>query len=142
MRTTGDGTVALTVLLDQIPRNIFRGTPRPFVEFDPLARQIVKEALVKKTCGYMHPIYRHVLYMPLEHSEDLEDQAACVREFKKEYEEVEPLYKDVFKQCLDYAVAHEAVIKKFGRYPHRNEILGRTSTEAERIHLETGGDRW
>ena len=78
----------------------------------------------------------------MEHSEDVEDQAECVKEFTKEYEEADPVYKDMFKQFLTYAKAHEAVIKKFGRYPHRNAVLGRTSTEAERIHLETGGDRW
>ncbi|KAI8594803.1 hypothetical protein EDD21DRAFT_392873 [Dissophora ornata] len=142
MTTTGEGTVALTLLLDQIPRNIFRGSARPFAEFDPLARQVVKEALAKKTCGYMHPVFRHALYLPLEHSENEEDQAACVEEFTKEYKEVDPVYKDLFSQFLSYAKAHEAVIKTFGRYPHRNAVLGRTATEAEKIHLETGGDRW
>ncbi|KAG0258231.1 hypothetical protein BG011_003422 [Mortierella polycephala] len=142
MKSTCEGTVALTILLDQIPRNIFRGSPRPFVEFDPLAREIVKEALLKQTCANVHPFFKHFLYMPLEHSENLEDQAESVREFTREYEQAEPMFKDMFKQYLTFAVKHEAVIKKFGRFPHRNAVLGRISTEAERIHLETGGDRW
>ncbi|KAF9963251.1 hypothetical protein BGZ65_004909 [Modicella reniformis] len=142
MKSTQEGTLALTLLLDQVPRNIFRGTSRPFVEFDPLARETVKEALAKNTCGQMHPVFRHFLYMPLEHSENHEDQAACVKEFTKEYEKVEPMYKEMFKSALEYAKAHEAVIEKFGRFPHRNDVLGRVHTEAERIHLETGGDRW
>ncbi|KAF9183788.1 hypothetical protein BGZ51_002453 [Haplosporangium sp. Z 767] len=142
MKSTGEGTVALTILLDQIPRNIFRGSPRPFVEFDPLAREVAKEALLKQTCANVHPFFKHFLYMPLEHSENLEDQAASVRGFTREYEQAEPPFKDMFKQCLTYAVKHEAVIKKFGRFPHRNAVLGRASTEAEKIHLETGGDRW
>ncbi|KAF9209115.1 hypothetical protein BGZ49_006231 [Haplosporangium sp. Z 27] len=142
LKKTGEGTVALTVLLDQIPRNIFRGSPRPFIEFDPLAREIVKEAISKKYCEHVHPIYRHTIYLPLEHSENLEDQAACVKEFSREYEEVEPIYKEVFAGFLKYAKDHEEVIKKFGRFPHRNTILGRTPTEAERIHLETGGASW
>lgn len=79
---------------------------------------------------------------PLEHSESVEDQATCVKEFRKEYEEVEPMYKEMFKSYLEYAVAHEAVIQKFGRFPHRNEVLGRISTEAEKHHLESGGARW
>lgn len=83
-----------------------------------------------------------VIEKPLEHSESVEDQATCVKEFRKEYEEVEPLYKDLFKNYLDYAVAHEAVIKKFGRFPHRNEVLDRVSTDAEKHHLESGGARW
>ncbi|KAF9393072.1 hypothetical protein CPB97_004097 [Podila verticillata] len=141
-KASSEGTIALTILLDQIPRNIFRGSPRPFVEFDPLARETVKEALAKQTCKGMHPVYRHLLYMPLEHSESFEDQVTCVQEFRKEYEEVEPLYKDMFKSYLDYAIAHEAVIKKFGRFPHRNEVLGRISTDAEKHHLESGGARW
>ncbi|KAG0349467.1 hypothetical protein BG004_005818 [Podila humilis] len=142
LQATDEGTVALTILLDQIPRNIFRGTPRPFVEFDPVARKVAKEALAKQTCKDLHPVYRHLLYMPLEHSENVEDQAAAVAEFTKELEECEPTYKDMFKACLQYAIAHEAVIKKFGRFPHRNEILGRVPTEAEIHHLESGGDRW
>ena len=72
----------------------------------------------------------------------MEDQATCVAEFTKFHEEVEPIYKELFKRYLDFAKAHETVIKKFGRFPHRNEVLRRVSTEAERIHLETGGDRW
>ncbi|KAF9299965.1 hypothetical protein BGZ74_008446 [Mortierella antarctica] len=142
LKTSSEGTIALTILLDQIPRNIFRGSPRPFVEFDPLARETVREALAKETCKGMHPVYRHLLYMPLEHSESVEDQATCVKEFRKEYEEVEPMYKEMFKSYLEYAVAHEAVIQKFGRFPHRNEVLGRISTEAEKHHLESGGARW
>ncbi|KAF9363022.1 hypothetical protein BGX34_005030 [Mortierella sp. NVP85] len=142
LKGSQEGTVALTLLLDQIPRNIFRGTPRPFEEFDPLARETVKEALAKNTCAQMHPVIKHFLLLPLEHSENVEDQATCVAEFTKFHEEVEPIYKELFKDYLDFAKAHEAVIKKFGRFPHRNEVLGRVSTEAERIHLETGGDRW
>ncbi|KAF9109451.1 hypothetical protein BGX27_007597 [Mortierella sp. AM989] len=142
LKSTGEGTIALTILLDQIPRNIFRGTPRPFVEFDPVARETVKEAISKKVCANVHPVYRHVLYMPLEHSENVEDQAASVKEFTKEYDEVEPVYKEVFATFLKYAKDHEEVIKKFGRFPHRNEILGRTPTEAEKTHLESGGARW
>ncbi|KAF9089919.1 hypothetical protein BGX23_006373 [Mortierella sp. AD031] len=142
MTSTGEGTVALTILLDQIPRNIFRASSRPFTEFDPLAQQVVKEALAKQSCKSIHPFFRHFLYMPLMHSESVEDQAACVREFAKDYNDAEPAYKDMLKDYLQFAKAHEAVIQKFGRFPHRNEVLGRTPTEVERIYLETGGDRW
>ncbi|KAF9959413.1 hypothetical protein BGZ72_009674 [Mortierella alpina] len=142
MKKTGEGTLALTILLDQIPRNIFRGTPRPFTEFDPLARETAKEALAKKSCKDLHPFYRHFLYMPLEHSENVEDQAICVQEFKREYEEVEPAFKDMLKTCLDFAIAHQNVISTFGRFPHRNNVLGRVSTEAEKQHLESGGAQW
>lgn len=76
------------------------------------------------------------------HSESIEDQAACVREFVQEYNEVEPAFKDMFNDCIAFAKAHEAVIQKFGRFPHRNEVLGRMSTEAEKVHMESGGARW
>ncbi|KAG0239904.1 hypothetical protein B0O80DRAFT_249397 [Mortierella sp. GBAus27b] len=142
MKESQEGTIALTLLLDQVPRNIFRGSPRPFTEFDPLARDTVREAMAKGTCAQMHPIYRHFLFMPFEHSEDVEDHVISVREFTREYEEVEPVYKENFKRQVEFAIAHQAVIRKFGRYPHRNEILGRVPTEAERIHLETGGAKW
>ncbi|KAG0052725.1 hypothetical protein BGZ83_002194 [Gryganskiella cystojenkinii] len=142
MKQSGEGTLALTILLDQIPRNIFRGSARPFVEFDPLAREVVKDALARQSCLHLHPIYRHVLYMPFEHSEDLNDQATAVAEFSRELKEVDSLYKDMFHSWIEYALKHEATIKKFGRFPHRNQVLGRISTEAERVYLVSGGDRW
>jgi len=142
MKQSGEDTLALTILLDQIPRNIFRGTARPFVEFDPLAREVAKEALALKKCEQLHPVYRHLLYMPFEHSESLEDQATAVAEFSRELKEVEPLYKDMFRNYVDYALKHEATIKKFGRFPHRNQVLGRAPTVAEKVYMESGGDRW
>ncbi|KAF9429321.1 hypothetical protein BGZ76_001493 [Entomortierella beljakovae] len=142
MKSTGEGAVALAVLLDQIPRNIFRGTPRPFVEFDPLAREVAKEAISKKIYAEVHPVLRHVLYMPLEHSENVEDQAQCVREFTRELESVEPEYKGLFEGFVKYAKDHEVVIKQFGRFPHRNDVLGRVPTKAEVTYLAEGGARW
>ncbi|KAF9926343.1 hypothetical protein FBU30_004040 [Linnemannia zychae] len=119
MSSTGEGAVALTLLLDQIPRNIFRGTPRPFVEFDPVARQV-----------------------PLMHSENMQDQEQCVSLYTQDLETVEPMYKDMVMDSIKFAKAHGAVIEKFGRFPHRNEVLERATTEAEKTYLDNGGDRW
>jgi len=116
--------LALIVLLDQFPRNMFRGTPRAFAT-DALALDIAHHAIA---CGYdraMRPSERMFVYLPHEHAESLEEQQrAC--------ELTEPLVKfpeteDVYR----YAVAHRDIIQRFGRFPHRNAILGRASTPEE-----------
>ncbi|KAG0230763.1 hypothetical protein BGW41_002399 [Actinomortierella wolfii] len=137
MSSTGEGTIALTVLLDQIPRNIYRGTGRPFNEFDPVARQVVKEAIANKTCEEVHHVYRTFLYMPLEHSESLDDQHQSVALFESLANTCEPCYKDFFTYFLKFANEHKQVIERFGRYPARNAVLGRQSTEEELKFLAT-----
>jgi uncharacterized protein (DUF924 family) len=120
-RRTPRGCLALVLLLDQAPRNLYRGTPRAFVN-DPAARAVTRHALKERFDEALGKIERLFLYLPLEHSEDLKDQQDCVRLIG---------VLDAGAEYLSYAERHRDVIARFGRFPHRNEILGRESTEAE-----------
>ena len=125
---TGDaaGALALLILLDQFPRNMFRGTPRAF-ESDAKALAVSKAA-IEKGFDQERPLReRTFFYLPLEHSENLADQVECVRLTR------EASYEDY----LDYAIAHHDIIARFGRFPHRNAILGRASSEEEAEFLKT-----
>lgn len=124
---TAEGALALCVLLDQLPRNMYRDTPRAFAT-DPKARQVAKAAIDR---GFDRDIadqdHRMLFYLPLEHSEDPADQARCVALVKERCADTE---------FLQWAVAHKKVIDRFGRFPHRNRILGRETTEAEEDYLK------
>lgn len=130
--------LAAIVALDQFPRNIFRDHPGSF-ENDALALQLCKDGLDKGDDKALAPIKRWFFYMPLEHSEDLEDQERCVALFKEMAGEVDDAQKAMFENALDYARKHRDVIETHGRFPHRNEILGRSSTEAEKDYLAQPG---
>ena len=121
-----DGALALCLVLDQFPRNMFRDTSKAFVT-DGKALRIAKEALHRGFDMLLTPVKRKFLYMPFMHSESLDEQNRCVSLFE-EMQEEEPL-------SYDYALRHQEVIEKFGRFPHRNEILGRKSSDAEKEYL-------
>ena len=104
-----------------MPRNVYRGTPRAFA-FDALARALARHALKERFDEALTDIERFFLSLPLEHSEDLKDQQDCVR--------LAAALKDG-AEFLFWAQRHEEIIRRFGRFPHRNAILGRESTEEE-----------
>jgi uncharacterized protein (DUF924 family) len=116
--------LAATIVLDQFPRNMFRGHRQAFAT-DPLARAIAAEAVDKDFDADMTTDECAFLYLPFEHSEDLADQHRAV-------ELISGLGDD---QYTRYAIAHRDVIERFGRFPHRNAVLGRTSTPAEEDYL-------
>lgn len=121
------GCLALCVLLDQFPRNMFRGLAAAF-STDAKALSVAKMALI---CGYdqmMEPLRRRFLYLPFEHSEDLADQQRSVRLFEAMKQDDPTGY--------EYALRHLRVIERFGRFPHRNAVLGRTSTSEEANFLQ------
>lgn len=121
---TPDGSLALIILLDQFPRNIYRGTPQAFSS-DPQALKIAKNAIVEGFDKDMTDVQKMFLYLPFQHSEDLKDQEASVK-----------LYKDLGNSsALDYAQMHYDIVKQFGRFPHRNKILGRVNTQAETEYI-------
>jgi uncharacterized protein (DUF924 family) len=123
------GCLALCIVLDQAPRNLFRGTPRAFA-FDPAAREVTRHALKQGFDKTLKEVERVFLYMPLEHSEDLKDQQDCVRLMAGLPNGAE---------SLSYAERHRDVIARFGRFPHRNAVLGRESTEEELEFLQQPG---
>jgi uncharacterized protein (DUF924 family) len=129
-RDTGRGCVALCILFDQFPRHMFRGTPRAFVT-DGKALAIARHAIDN---GFDHDTrltgdQRLFLYLPLEHSEDPEDQRTCV-------ELMERIGKP---DQIEYARQHKAIIDRFGRFPHRNTLLGRETTPEEAEFLGQPG---
>ncbi len=123
-----DGALALVLLLDQIPRNIFRGSGHAFAT-DPLALHYAGRAVAAGLDARVDGVLRMFFYLPFEHSEALADQDRAVELFTA-------LGND---QLLGYANAHRDVIAKFGRFPHRNAALGRTSTPDEQAWLAAGG---
>jgi uncharacterized protein (DUF924 family) len=137
---TPDGTLALVVVLDQFTRNAFRGTPRAFAGDAPalaFARKLIADG---GDCT-LAPLRRWFAYMPLEHAEDLALQGECVRRFEALLGDAGP-HREAIASALDYARRHRDVIARFGRFPHRNEILGRTSTPDEREFLRQPGSRF
>jgi uncharacterized protein (DUF924 family) len=125
-----DGALALILVLDQFPRNMFRGKPESFAT-DAKALDVAKQSIDKGFDQIVTPPKRRFFYLPFEHSEDVEDQKACVAFFEAMKED-DPL-------GYDYALRHLRVIEQFGRFPHRNSILGRTSTVAELDYLSRDG---
>ncbi len=129
--------LAVILLLDQFTRNIFRNDPRSFAS-DPLARLLAQE-LIGQSDEQLRPIERVFLYLPLEHSEELADQKRSVELFRDLHGSVPADVKESFAKFYDYALRHYEIIARFGRFPHRNTILGRTSTAEEIEFLSQPG---
>ncbi|APF38039.1 hypothetical protein BOQ54_12450 [Chelatococcus daeguensis] len=125
---TPEGALALLILLDQFPRNLFRGTPRAFAT-DALARTIADRALTKGFDQKVPPELKGFFYLPFMHSENLVDQERCVALYEAAGDE----------KGLPHAIEHRDIIARFGRFPHRNPILGRATTEEEAAFLANGG---
>lgn len=135
------GALALVVLTDQFPRNIHRGTPRAFA-FDERARGVTRRAIETGHELELRPIERVFLYMPLEHAEDIGLQDESVRRFRALAQEAPAHLRETFASFVWHAENHREVIARFGRFPHRNAVLGRESTAAERAYLDGGGANW
>lgn len=125
-RDTAKGCLALIILLDQFPRNMFRDTPKAFAS-DTKALDIAKHAIAQKFDEGLSVDEKTFMYLPFEHSENIDDQKTSLNLFKPT-ESDNPIY-------YDYAKKHYDVIKEFGRFPHRNKILGRVNTPKEEEYL-------
>ncbi len=126
-----ESALALTILFDQFPRNIYRGTPRSFA-YDSLALESAELALGRGFDRQMTTAQRIFLYLPFEHAEDMEKQNRSVDLFRQLPEDRLGLKA----HTLRYALLHHDIIRRFGRFPHRNAILGRTSTPEEIAFLQ------
>lgn len=125
--TSAKDALAAVILFDQFPRNMFRHNAEAF-STDPLALAIAKGALDKGLDEHMTQDERSFLYMPFQHSEDLEDQKRSLL-----------LFTDLGVQnSLDFAKKHHDIIERFGRFPHRNAVLGRADREGEAEAIEEG----
>ena len=130
--------LAAIIALDQFPRNIFRGTAGAF-ELDGKALDLAMHGILLAQDLELTPVERQFFYMPLEHSERLSNQALCVDAFQSALADAPVEFKPHVQDALDYALKHKDVIEKFGRFPHRNKVLGRTSSEAEIDWLKEHG---
>ena len=135
---TPQGRLALILLVDQVPRNIYRDTPQAF-GFDEKARALCIEGIELGQDAALRPIQRVFFYLPLEHSEDPDHQAWCVDLMRGLAREVPEAWRPVFVDFVDYAEAHRRIIDRFGRFPHRNAILGRRSSDGEIEFLKQPG---
>jgi uncharacterized protein (DUF924 family) len=123
-----EGALALLIVLDQFPRNMFRGSARAFAA-DPLAREVATRAIAR---GFDHDVAvaeRSFFYLPFEHSETLADQERCVALNRASGD----------ADALKWAELHADIIRRFGRFPHRNAVLGRATTAEEQAFLDGGG---
>ena len=126
------GSLALAILGDQVPRNLFRGTARAFAG-DAAALAVAKSALARGQDKALAPPERVFLYLPFEHSERMEDQQRSVALFSS---------LGLGEEATDYAERHLKIIARFGRFPHRNRALGRATTAEEAAYLDGGAERF
>ena len=135
---TPRGRLALILLTDQFPRNMFRDTPEAY-SYDPVALSWCLQGLETGADRLLRPIERVFFYLPLEHSESLPHQNESVRLFQDLARGVGSDHQTVFEGYVDYATRHRDIIARFGRFPHRNRTLGRKSTPEERLFLAKPG---
>ncbi|WP_434559156.1 DUF924 domain-containing protein [Pseudomonas sp. Z5-35] len=136
-----EGWLALVLLLDQLPRMIFRDTPRSF-SGDLRAQALVAQGLAAGFDRHLKPIQRVFIYLVLEHCENLAVQNEAVSRFIDLVREQPEAQRAVFEDNLDYAERHQKIIARFGRFPHRNAVLGRESTAEEMEFLKRPGSRF
>ena len=133
--------LARVIALDQLPRNLYRGSARAFA-YDTRAREAAEAALERGSDDALHPLEALFLYLPLEHAEDPAAQRRCVELCRALLERAPGATREHYERFVDYALRHQRVIERFGRFPHRNPALAREPTEAEHRYLAEGGDRF
>jgi uncharacterized protein (DUF924 family) len=128
------GRLALILLLDQFRRNIYRNTAKAFEKDNVALRLCVEGAMEKKDQG-LTPIQRAFYYMPLQHAESVKVQAKGCELYNRLAEAVSPTYRETFSTIAQFAELHRDIIDQFGRFPHRNKLLGRENTAEEDEYL-------
>jgi len=128
------GRLALIILLDQFRRNIYRGSKEAFALDQAALKLCIEGAMAKKDKG-LTPIQQAFFYMPLQHAESRKVQAKSVAVFNRLAEAVSPTYRETFATIATFAELHHDIIEQFGRFPHRNSLLGRENTPEEDEYL-------
>ncbi len=134
-----DSRLALIILLDQFPRNMYRGTAEVF-RHDARALALAREGVEKQHLQHLSVPEQAFFLMPYQHSESLEAQQEGVRLYNLVVQGAPEEWRALAEGYRDFAVRHHDIIEQFGRFPHRNQALGRKSTAAEEHYLESGGD--
>ncbi len=130
--------LSLILLLDQFPRNMFRGTARAF-QYDAQALTLALTGMQSGADGALDFVERLFFYMPLEHAENRDVQDESVAAFRRLLAEVPAELHETFASTLSFAESHRSIIERFGRFPHRNAVLLRASTPEEEQWLKEGG---
>ena len=139
--TDARGALALLILLDQVPRNIYRGTARAFTG-DAQARCVADGVLRRGLDTGLALIERVFIYMPFAHAEDLGLQERCVAGYEALYAVASPDFRGLLSDIVQAGKDHRELIRHFGRFPHRNALLGRVSTPAEHVWLADNRGGW
>lgn len=138
---TPRGAIALILTLDQFPRHIYRGTAQAF-DFDRKALQLCQLGIERGVNEQLAAVERSFFYLPLEHSEDLGAQQQGVALMQANARSGPPQLRDYLENSARYGEAHRDIIAQFGRFPHRNSVLDRASTEQEAAYLNAGAERF
>lgn len=136
--TTARGRLALIILLDQFPLNIYRGQARAY-DFEGAAVAYCLAGLEARQDAELSIVERGFFYMPLMHIEDLALQERCVALFEAMRDAAPPARRGGVQLSLDFAMEHRDIVARFGRFPHRNRVLGRAPTDEEAAWLAAGG---
>ncbi|MDG2540027.1 DUF924 domain-containing protein [Dyella jiangningensis] len=135
---TPEGWLALLIVLDQFSRNIYRDDARAWA-YDAKAQALALAGIARGDDQRLAPLRRLFAYLPLEHAENLALQRHCVQLFERLVDPLPAGQRAQFENFLDYARRHHDVIERFGRFPHRNAVLGRPDTDAEQAYLAQPG---
>jgi len=133
--------LALVLLLDQFPRNVYRGTALAFAQ-DRKALSLTISGMQFGADATLDPLERLFFYMPLQHAEALDAQEESVAAFSRLVTESSPELRSIFEGARESAVLHRDIVARFGRFPHRNRVLGRESSAEETVWLETEGNHF
>ena len=138
-QTTPDGALALILLLDQFTRNLYRNTPQAYAG-DACAFEVVTRAIEQKLDTPLPPVSRIWFYHPFHHAEDVEDQDRGLVLLNEIRQEASAEWQPYVEQSIKGWTRHRNIVARFGRFPHRNEVLSRNSTDEELIFLKTNGE--
>jgi len=131
--------LSLIIVLDQFPRQIYRGTARAFA-YDPAALALTLSGMQLAADGALNLVERLFFYMPLQHAEASEVQDESVSAYRRLVEESPAELRSTFEASQQFAEKHRAIIRQFGRFPHRNKILERENTPEEAVYFKRGGE--
>ena len=138
---SGRETLAAVIVLDQFPRNVYRGSADAFAH-DAVALAVCRDGMARGVDTALPIVERMFLYLPFEHAEDADVQHESVRIFSALHDEAPPALREFTAQIVRHAREHCELIERFGRFPHRNAALGRASTREEIEFLETQRGRY
>ena len=139
--STATGSLALVILLDQFTRNLYRNTPDAYIG-DLAAFRIVEKTIDRKLDHELHPVERIWLYHPFHHAEDIQQQARGLTLLHELEHAADEVWRPYIRRAIEGWCRHHDIVARFGRFPHRNEVLGRSTTPRELEFLSEDGENF